>query len=185
MPTSELVTAGKPKVGGSVHRAPLGTTLPTDAASTLDAAFKDMGYVSDDGVTNSTSFDGMKAWGGDQVLNLSNEDNFKMKLIEAKNVEVLKAVFGDDNVSGNLENGITVAKNISGVEEQYSWVIDMILKGNVLKRIVIPRAGITEIGDIVYSDSEAVAYDVTLGAVEDTAGNTHYEYLVQAGGGSI
>ena len=34
------VTAGKPKVGGSLFRAPAGTDLPDDATTALDTAFK-------------------------------------------------------------------------------------------------------------------------------------------------
>ena len=38
--TVSNVTAGKPKIGGAVFRAALGSTLPTDATTALDAAFK-------------------------------------------------------------------------------------------------------------------------------------------------
>lgn len=42
------VTSAKPKVKGAIYNAPLGSTLPTDASSELDAAFKALGYVSED-----------------------------------------------------------------------------------------------------------------------------------------
>lgn len=51
MADANLVTVSKPKVGGAVWRAPLGTTLPTDATSALDNAFKSLGYISEDGMT--------------------------------------------------------------------------------------------------------------------------------------
>ena len=102
------VTAGKPKVGGAVYRAALGTTLPEDALSDLAAAFKDMGYISDAGVTNSNSPSNtaIKAWGGDTVLDIQTEkpDTFKMVFIETTREEVLKAVYGDDNVTGDIDD---------------------------------------------------------------------------------
>ena len=48
---SANVTAGTPKVGGAFFHAPLGTDLPTDARTPLDAAFKNLGYISEDGLT--------------------------------------------------------------------------------------------------------------------------------------
>ena len=53
-------------------------------------------------------------------------------------------------MSGSLETGITVQANNGDVEER-SLVIDMIMRDNTAKRIVIPTAKISEVGDIVYS----------------------------------
>ena len=164
------VTAGKPKIGGAIYRAPIGTTLPTDASTALDNAFVNMGFVSEDGVTNSNSpeSDELKAWGGDTVLNLQTA--------KPDNVEVLKYVYGDDNVSGTLATGITITANSKDQEEQII-VIEMALNGGVLKRIVIPDGKVSEVGDITYQDGGAVGYETTLTALPDTSGNTHYEYI--------
>lgn len=180
MSTVTNVSVGKPKIGGAIFRAPLGTTLPTDAVTALDNAFVEMGYVSEDGVTNSNSpeSDTLKSWGGDIVLTLmeGREDTFQFTLIEAKNIEVLKAVFGEDKVSGTLATGITI-QNTNEDLDDCSWVIDMILRDNTVKRVVIPDGKVTEVGDVTYSDSDAIGYEITLSAMPDDEGVLHYEYI--------
>lgn len=179
------VSAAKPKVGGAVWRAPLGTPLPTDARSTLNEAFESLGYISSDGLTNSNSpsSENTTAWGGDTVLTQQTEkpDTFKFTLIEAMNPDALAAVYGDDNVSGTLETGITVKAN-SDPQPTCAWVVDMVLKDNAKKRVVIPEAAVTEVGDIIYADKSPVGYETTISAVPDDDHNTHYEYLISAAG---
>lgn len=176
------VTAGKAKITGAIFRAPVGSTLPTDAKTELDTAFKCLGYVSEDGVTNGNSPESKqtKAWGGDVVLSTQTEkpDTFQFKLIEAKNVDVLKMIYGDSHVTGELDTGIKVDVTAEDPGPA-AYVIDMILKDGDLKRLVIPSASISEMDDIVYNDSEPVGYDVTLTATADDTGCTHHEYIVK------
>ncbi len=176
------VTYGKPKVGGAVSVAPLGTVLPTDAKTALNEAFKNLGYISEDGLNNENSPESekIKAWGGEIVLATQTEkpDTFTYKLIEALNIDVLKEVYGGKNVKGDIETGITVEAT-SDPAEPHVIVIEMILKGGILKRIVIPNGVITEIGEINYSDEDAIGYEITIEALPTSGNKTHIEYIVK------
>ena len=147
------VTAGKPKVAGAIFRAALGTTLPTEATSELSSDWKEIGYCSEDGVTNENSRESetIKAWGGDTVLAVQTgkTDKFKATWIETLNLETLKAVHGEDNVSGTLETGISISVNSKELDAS-AYVIDMLLRDSAIKRIVIPNAKISEVGEVVY-----------------------------------
>jgi len=188
MQDATKVTASKPPVGGALSRAPYGTALPTNATASLAAGFAGLGYISEDGLVNSNALatTDIKAWGGDTVLTTqdSKVDTFKCTLIEAMSADVLKAIFGSGNVTGALATGLAVTVN-AAEQEAASWVVDMVLKNGALKRIVIPYGKITAIEDVTYSDSAAVGYGVTITAMPDTSGNTHYEYILYAGAASV
>lgn len=181
--TATNVTTGKPKTGGAIFYAPTGSTLPTDAVTALDAAFVSLGYISEDGLSNENSpeSDEINAWGGDVVYSYqtSRSDTFSFKMIEALNPDVLKVVYGSANVTGELATGLTVKANSDDLDE-HAWVVEMVLRGGVVKRVVIPNGKVTEIAEITYADNEAVGYEVTISATPDASGNTHYEYLKSA-----
>lgn len=177
---SKNVSAGKPMIGGAVHVAPIGTTLPTSVSAALAAAFKDLGYMSDAGLVNdgSRASQAIKAWGGVTVLTIQTEKNdiWTFTMIECKNVEVLKQVFGESNVTVSGTGAITVTVNADELEA-YSWVFDILLSDGSIKRCVLPYAKITNVGNINYTDSSAIGYETTLTALPDSSGNTHYEYI--------
>lgn len=181
MSDTNNISAAKPAVGGAISMAPFGTQVPTDATTALNSAFKNLGYISDDGMKNNSSIDSeeKKAWGGDSVYaaETGKTDTFTCKFIETLNVDVLKAVYGSSNVSGTLANGISI--NVNSKEHEYcAWICDMILKGDVLKRIVIPRGKITNVAEITYKDNDLIGYEVTISAAPyNSNGDTHHEYL--------
>lgn len=182
------VSTAKPKVGGAIYSAPLGTELPVNAITELGPTFVGLGYISEDGLVNNNtpSSENIKAWGGETVavVETEKEDTFTYKLIEATNPDVLKEVYGQDNVTGTLETGIAIKANSKPLEE-HVLVVDMVLKGGILKRIVIPRGKVSEVGEISYADADAIGYETTVTAISDTEGNTHYEYIQKkaSGGG--
>ncbi len=178
--TATNVTTGKPNISGAVYVAPIGTTLPTDATTALDNAFVCLGYVSEDGLENNNDMDvsAIKAWGGMIVYRSLNEldDNFVLTLIESENTDVLKAVYGSNNVTVDASGNVTVAVKADDPEENV-WVFELALRNSRAKRIVIADGAITAREAITYNDSDAVGYGITVSAYPDANGETHKEYL--------
>lgn len=180
MNTVSNVSVGKPRISGGIYRAPKGTTLPTDAISTLGDAFEHLGYIAEGGVENnfSSESDTYRAWGGDIVLVYSTgtTDTFAFGLIETVgNEEVQKTWFGNDNVSGTLATGMVSRANAADLDDSV-YVIDMTLRGGVLRRIVIPNGKLTERGAVTYEDENAIVYPATVTAQAGEDGDTHKEY---------
>jgi hypothetical protein len=180
MVNSNYSSLGKPAIAGAVSVAPVGTALPTDAKSELPEAWTCLGYISDSGLTNSNSpsSTAIKAWGGDELIRYVEdmEDTFQFNLVEVLNAEVLKLIYGEENVTGTLESGIKIAAG-DQIREAHAWVIDIIMN-NALKRVAIPSAAITSMSDITYADTSIVGYDITITAKKDSDAKTHYEYII-------
>ncbi len=178
---TDYVSTGAPKISGYAYRAPVGTVLPMDATTSLDSAFISLGFISEDGVKNNNSpeTEDIKDWGGTTVISpqTSKDDTWQFILIESKNTEVLKTIYGDDNVSGDLTTGITIKANNTELEYA-SYVFDMVMRGGTKKRVVLPNAKVTDVGEIAYTRSDAIGYDTTLTCSADDEGNTHYEYMI-------
>lgn len=174
------VSTGAPRVAGAIYRAPVGTSLPTSASSALNAAFKTLGYISEDGYTNSNTRDSetIKDWSGADIMTVQTgkTDEFSWTMLESLNEEVLKEIYGDDNVTGSLVTGYEIKANATELTS-HAYVIDVLLNGGYIKRTVIPEGKITEISEITYKKDEAIAYEVTVTAMPDSSENTHYEYI--------
>lgn len=174
------VSVGKPKAGGAVFLAPAGTPVPTDAKSELPEEFACLGCINEDGVVNtqSTESEEFSDWEGDVVETTTSKfsETYKMTFIEAINVDVLKFVYGDANVDVTAGGGIHVRHNGSERDEAV-MVVDTILKGRRVDRLVVPRAKVSEIGDITRKKSELIGYEATVKALSDDGGDCTHEYI--------
>jgi hypothetical protein len=170
--TAANVRVGKPAVSGGVSVADAGTTLPTDATTGLAVGFTAAGYVGEDGVTQTIATDStdIKAWGGDIVrrVQTSHVVTYKFTLIET-NDTTLAVYYGDDNVTaGNVEIK-------AGDLPHKEWSIDVVDGDNTI-RVVIPDGQVTDRGDVVFKDDQAIGYDVTVTAYPDDSGVKAYIY---------
>lgn len=177
------VTAGKPKESGGVYRAPLGSTLPTNASAALDAAFQGLGFVTDAGMTQRYNYQSteIKDWGGATILTTEEglTDTYQFVLAEALNVEVLKTFFGDDNVEGTLATGITVKGNSKSIPAA-CYVFELAISGGGYRRIVLPNAKPSTRADVQYVGNNVVGYGITLTCMPGAQGDTHYEYTIKS-----
>lgn len=181
---SSYVATGKAKVSGAIYRAPLteGLVIPTDPTTELGEQFVCLGFVSEDGMTNgrSSETEDFKDWNGNIIYSslTSQEDTFKFTLVEVLNGDVLKTVYGDDNVEETV-GGVTNVKVTATDLPSCAWVIETVLNGRA-KRIVLPNAKVSEVGDVSYQAGSLLGYEVTVSALPDANGVTHYEYIAAA-----
>lgn len=182
---SSAVLTGKPiKATGGVTRAVLGTALPTDATTKLNAAFTPLGLISEDGVTRTvdSSDEKIKAWGGSvvKVVRSDYSVSYSFTFLESANATVLKSIFGEDNVvvttpdSGDVAGKVTITHN-STMVPRATYTLEM-LDENTFIREVIPSGQLTVNGDVQFVHSNVISYTVTIEAMEDEAGNNAYEY---------
>lgn len=183
-PSTANVISGKPKASGGVFRGPLSTTVPADATTALDTKMAGLGYVSSDGLTETIdkSTSKITAWGGDTVKVVQTEHSvtYKLTLIETGNPNVLKAVYGESNVTtvqatsskGTLHKVLVNSKTT----EAAAWDFEMADAGKTI-RIFVPNGQVTSVGDVTYSDEELVGYEIEIEALPDAAGNKAYKFI--------
>lgn len=163
-------------VTGQVLLAPVGTTLPTNTTTEPHASFDDVGYIHEDGVTESQpeSTQKVKAWqNGDvvRIVRTEHDCTYQFTMIETTDV-TLEAYYGN-YAAGTVE--------INGDQLPHkSWILE-VEDGEDNVRVVVPNGQITERGDVVYVNADAVGYPVTITCFPDDAGNKAYKYFEGAG----
>lgn len=166
-------------VTGTVRTAPAGTALPTAVATAPNAAFVDVGYISEDGVVFSTATDqnDIKAWqNGDTVRSLQTSHDFSaaFTMIET-NEKALEVYFGNFAHGAGAADGVSLVKG--GSTYRGPWIFD-IIDGADLIRIVVPDGQVTGREDLSLASGDALGYGITLSCYPDASSNKAYVYTV-------
>lgn len=164
---SQNATEVRVAVTGAVSVGPTSSTAPADADSPL-TGFVDLGYVSEDGVTETRdrSTNKIKAWqNADNVREVVTEASLSYKFVLIQtNADTVGLFYGTtvDPVTGSVK---IVPSKTGG---RKSFVVDVIDDDQFI-RTYIPSGEITEVGDQVYQSGEAIGYEVTVTAYPSAA----------------
>lgn len=133
---------------------------PTSATSELDVSWTDLGYVSEDGVTETTeqSTTVLRAWQkAKKVRTLIEEGSvrYQLRLIQTNADTVAMYYGGMVEADGSIVIDPTVERPFIAFD------IDVI-DGDDIIRAYAPEAQVIEVGDQVYASGEAIGYEVTV-----------------------
>lgn len=153
-------------VTGAVFKGPTSATAPTGTSGSPDAAFVDLGFISEDGVEISLPGSGdstpIKAWQDGttvRVIRTPSEDNptWKFKMLETTKATV-EEYFGvtvtQTATEGSFEYEVTN-------REHGAYIVDVV-DGAELIRDYVPYGIVTEVESITLATGEAIGYGVTV-----------------------
>jgi hypothetical protein len=192
--SSANVTFSKPGASanksGYIWVAPLGTAIPSDATTELDAAFVGLGYLSEDGLTEPASFepgDDIVAAGGRRLHQLgfcqctTFSKTWTGTCIEALNEDLLKVAYGSGNVTvtnaTDTKDGVITVKEQAGDLEHHVIVIDEMLKGGRKRRNVMADATFLITGDITHVHTALVNFEFTISAYPTATQPAQIQYI--------
>jgi hypothetical protein len=149
-------------VTGAAYVAPDATNAPDDATTALHADYEDVGYIHEDGVTEThdTDSNDIRAWqNGDIVrkVQTSHDLTYTFTMLET-NAVTLGEFYGNFTEESAADNVV----EITGEQLPHrSWVLSVLDGGHVF-RIVIEDGQVTERGDVVYQNGDAIGREVTI-----------------------
>lgn len=166
-------------VTGGLYYGEEETPVPASATAPLDPDLAELGYVSEDGVTQTIDEDveQITAWqNGDtvRVVQTSHDVTYAFSLLETTELAL-------DVYYGNHAAGTTEIR--AGQGKRGAWVFH-VTDGNHRIRICVPDGQVTEHGDIEYVNGNAIMYPITVTCYPDSNGVKAYKHLATVGGGS-
>lgn len=160
---------------GQVWVAPVGTAMPVDtttAMGTVNAAWKDLGFLSEDGVTFTPSIDTFQvnAWQaqGRPVRRgvASRDESLSFTMLEWK-LDTLKIAFGGGEITEIGTTDVYKYTPVTGAAEVETALVVDWLDNAIGFRLLVPRATVTDLAEFQLVRTDAAGLNVTLGVVND------------------
>lgn len=160
---------------GMFYHAPAGTALPAYPGATLAESWKEIGDITEDGITWSTSrsYDTLKNWALKikRLLPGTDPQTVQAPIMDTTE-EVFKTIFGAANVTktgATSSHGEVLSVDTSALntpsEEAYLFIMkdgdDMLLLGTT-------SGFISDLADVAFKATEGITWNVTISASDWT-----------------
>lgn len=167
----DFVAVGAPNVNasgglllGDVQKN--ATNFPKNASSELPTGLnaKPGGFIGEEGLTKTVdrSTEKIKDWNKDTVIVLETDHSVVVKFtfLEAANANVLKAVYGKDNVK--IEGKNIQVVDSAGELPHFSFVGELNGGEGKKGRIFVPDGQVTNVADITFKKDDVIKYEVEI-----------------------
>lgn len=173
--TDGLVATHNPTTPGTI-------TAPTNASSALAGGFLQVGAISSDGLTEATSQDRTDVfiWQGNALARRIPGQFAKTFTFAAAETSLvnLGIQFPGSTITATTE-GASVAEKPPSTDIR-AWVLHGMDGATRAQRVYLPKAEVTERGDVVWSSENITVYEWTLSAYVDGSGVVAYRYYLDA-----
>lgn len=171
--TDGLVATHDPDTPGVI-------TAPTDASTALAAGFLQVGAISSDGLSEATSQDrtDIFIWQGNALARRIPGQYTKTFTFAAAETSLLNLgiQYPGSTVTATTE-GASVAEKPPATDIR-AWVLHGMDGATRAQRVYLPKAEVTERGDVVWSSENVTVYEWTLSAYVDDTGVVAYRYYL-------
>ena len=165
------VNLGTCAATGMFFHAPAATPLPAYPLEELDAAWKQVGFVSQDGVTwhHGRSAEALKDWSNSiRRMLQSGDDKTVAATIISTTKEVMQTIFGAENVVETVattDHGNMVAVEVKdGVMSGEEAFLFLMKDGDDAFMLGTTKGFITNLDDITFAPSASINWPATITA---------------------
>lgn len=156
---------------GHVNVGPLGTAMPTDVTTALNAAFSEVGYIDEDGVqiTPSTETNDINAWQSATPVKIVQTTvglELQFTMLQTNPAATGLFLFGDE-WTGDVNDVASLVLSSNPPLNEVSAVIEWEDDLENTNRLLIPRCVVTDRQAIQLVRNDAVKYGVTLRVLDD------------------
>lgn len=162
-------------INADAYAGPVGTAGPADTTSPLNVAFKALGLTSEDGMTETRDEEQTDHYshGGNLVRTTRGKHKRTMTIIALEENPVVFDLVNPG--SSSVDDGTTSIRSIKVPNQPNPKAFVLELRdGAVTKRRHIPKAEVTEVGEVALSDSEMTAYELTITIYPDPSTQVLY-----------
>lgn len=151
-------------VTGHVYVAPVGTTLPVDVTSNLNAAFVEVGHISEDALTESLEIttELLRSWQrpiGIRTLTTEVNWTFQFQMLETSPLN-LELYYGGAETT--VATGVATTAIKAWPQSTPKAMVIEIEDGDVITRFALPKIEIGDRGEVNHINTGGTVYDVTV-----------------------